>query len=672
MEKFEQYKMLEYLANSLKNTKFLHEHLLEVFDWHDSYGSKLIRYSWLQKKDLDSYSNFSDLLQFDRSLAYQKGAEFRFKLNKKAASLRNSPLSILEKRVRCIADLLALSEMEREVFAFFARIRTDDYFDDFNRCLCNRNNKLRQNASIILSIKQHKIEKMLESQSPLVKFGLLEHDCCGDVSATDLTAKLLSQNLSSVAEIKSVILGCRSQASLQWADFAHLEEKDFCAKILHAAVKNKEKGVNILLYGEPGTGKTEFAKTLAEHIGVELYAVGENFENKDRRECLNLAHLILSKDRNVSLLIDEADDFLVQEFLGFSRKRTDRKLYINRLLENNQTPVVWIINSIEDIDKAYLRRFTMVVNFSKPSLKVRTEMWRNSLKNNSFSVDKKTAEDFATRYQLSPSFIETAVKAARLVDGGLDEVKQCLNSLEKAYCNGRCVAPKIKSETVFNPALLNTDTDLRLLTERIKKLPQRRFSLCLYGASGTGKSAYAEYLAQEIGMPVLKEKCSDLLSMWVGGTEQKIAAAFAKGCEDQAVLIFDEADSFLQERQSAVRNWEITQVNEMLTQMENYPYPFVCTTNLMDSLDKASLRRFTFKVGYDYMTDAQRTMAFEYFFGFSGVDLAHLNSLAPGDFAVVKQKAEILGFLEQKDLLVQLLEQEQKNKAPILRRIGFL
>ena len=173
-------------------------------------------------------------------------------------------------------------------------------------------------------------------------------------------------------------------------------------------------------------------------------------------------------------------------------------------------------------------------------------------------------------------------------------------------------------------------------------------------------------------MPVIKKKCSDLLTMWVGGTEQNIAAAFNEGKENQAVLIFDEADSFLQDRSKAHNSWEVTQVNEMLTQMESYPYPFVCSTNLMASLDKASLRRFTFKVAYDYMTPEQSNLAFKHFFNFSDVDLSHLNSLTPGDFVVVKQKAEILGLSDNIAELIKMLESEQLNKSPVQHKIGFL
>ena len=110
----------------------------------------------------------------------------------------------------------------------------------------------------------------------------------------------------------------------------------------------------------------------------------------------------------------------------------------------------------------------------------------------------------------------------------------------------------------------------------------------------------------------------------------------------------------------------------MLTQMEKATHPFVCTTNLMDKLDKAALRRFTFKVKYDYMTEEQRNLCFEHFFNIKDVDLSHLPSLTPGDFVVVKDKAEILGFMDNKEELLKMLELEQQNKAPISKKIGFI
>ena len=141
--------------------------------------------------------------------------------------------------------------------------------------------------------------------------------------------------------------------------------------------------------------------------------------------------------------------------------------------------------------------------------------------------------------------------------------------------------------------------------------------------------------------------------------------------EKKALLIFDEADSFLYNRQNAIRSWEVAEVNEMLTQMEKHELPFVCTTNLMESLDKACLRRFTFKVEYKYMTPEQNTLAFKHFFGIEGVDLSHMSGLTPADFVVTKEKAEIMGCMGSIEELIKLLEAEQKQKAPSARHIGF-
>jgi len=224
----------------------------------------------------------------------------------------------------------------------------------------------------------------------------------------------------------------------------------------------------------------------------------------------------------------------------------------------------------------------------------------------------------------------------------------------------------------FNVELLNTDTDLRDFDKQIKASGKLNFSLCLYGASGTGKTAYANYLAQSMGLKVLEKRASDLIGPYVGETEKSISNAFREARANKSVLIFDEGDSFLQNRANAIRIWEITQVNEMLTQMEKHPYPFICTTNLMENIDAASLRRFTFKIKYNYMTEEQIQLAFKYFFDLTLEKPCSL-CLAPGDFNVVRRKAEILGMLHNKNKLLEMLEQEQECREPIKKqKIGFI
>ena len=225
----------------------------------------------------------------------------------------------------------------------------------------------------------------------------------------------------------------------------------------------------------------------------------------------------------------------------------------------------------------------------------------------------------------------------------------------------------------FMPKLTNADLDLASFTNLLtRKEGSRNFSLCLHGPAGTGKSAYARHLAEKIGMEVMHMRASDLISMWVGETERKIAEAFEKAVADGAFLIFDEADSFLRNRQLSKSSWEVTAVNEMLTWMESHPLPFACTTNLMEMLDAASLRRFTFKMCFDYMTPEQVAASFRHFFSLEPPpSIMSLNRLTPGDFALVRNKAKIIGQADDPQAILTMLCQECDAKPGGAKPIGF-
>ena len=64
--------------------------------------------------------------------------------------------------------------------------------------------------------------------------------------------------------------------------------------------------------------------------------------------------------------------------------------------------------------------------------------------------------------------------------------------------------------------------------------------------------AWGHHVANELGVPLLLKRVLDLLNMYVGETEQRIAAMFEQTQDEGAVLVLDEADSFL--RDEGVRN----------------------------------------------------------------------------------------------------------------------
>ena len=151
----------------------------------------------------------------------------------------------------------------------------------------------------------------------------------------------------------------------------------------------------------------------------------------------------------------------------------------------------------------------------------------------------------------------------------------------------------------------------------------------------------------------------------------RIAAAFEEAADRCAMLILDEADSLLRDRARARASWEVTQANEMLTWMDRHPWPFVCTTNLMESLDPATLRRFLVKVAFVPMTPDQAREPFRRAFAAEPPpEIARLDPLAPADFTVVGRKAAVLGITDP-GTLAEMVAAEVAAKPGVARRIGF-
>src|SRR3954462_9262878 len=97
-------------------------------------------------------------------------------------------------------------------------------------------------------------------------------------------------------------------------------------------------------------------------------------------------------------------------------------------------------------------------------------------------------------------------------------------------------------------------------------------------------------------------QASDLVTKFVGETEQNMAAMFQEAETEQAVLLLDEADSFLRSRRLAERNYAVSEVNEMLQGMERCAGVSTCTPNLLDEVDEGGLRRFSFKIRFKPLT----------------------------------------------------------------------
>ena len=539
----------------------------------------------------------------------------------------------------------------------------------------------------VLGVPASSFHARFAADAPLVKSGLLSVDDDGDIRAVNRLLRLISVPDDSDLDVCSLLLDTATPGELEWADFDHVaEERDQIEKLVKGALSTGTPGVNILVHGPPGTGKTEFCKTLAARLGTNLYSVGEEDErgrDPDRRERLQelrLAQRLLAPSRGSILLFDEMEDILSDPSSGwmpfspngFSYLRSSgSKVFLNRILECTPVPTLWTSNAAREICQTVLRRMTFTLELRKPPCRVRERIWGRELARHNIKATEEDTRSLAKEFDVTPGVASSAIAGASLCGGDLAAVRLGVRSLSRVISGEKPPTNQGAPER-FNLALVRADIDPVGFADRTVKSGGKHFSLCLQGPPGTGKSAFVRYLAERLGLQVTQKRASDLMSMWVGQTEQQIAAAFSEARAEGSILVFDEADSLLADRRGAVRSWEVSQVNEMLTWMESHPLPFACTTNFGENLDPATLRRFTFKIALDYLTPDQSQAAFHTYFALEAPsEIGDLTTLTPGDFAVVRRKAEILGHLQDAKALAELLCAECEAKPNHSRRMGF-
>jgi hypothetical protein len=358
-----------------------------------------------------------------------------------------------------------------------------------------------------------------------------------------------------------------------------------------------------------------------------------------------------------------------------------QKGWINRMLEENPIPCFWLTNNIRALDNAYIRRFDLVLKLENPPRLQREGIIRSASDNR---LSQSLVEKLADHEQLMPAIITRAMDVANSqaqdTSAALETTVEFLvNATLQAQGFTRLGQNRMQALPEFySPDLANTDMPLDQLLAGLRNHGEAR--LCFYGPPGTGKTAFGHWLAIQLGKPLLTRRASDLISPYVGMTEQNFARAFEQATDDDAILLLDEVDSFLQDRRKARHSWEVSAVNEMLTQMESYRGLFIASTNLMENLDEASLRRFDLKVNFDYLGAEQITNLLRQYLRQMGLKkpdslkLARLlrqSCLTPGDFALVARRARFQPFTDANQVVDALLAESSLKSTTTMRAIGF-
>jgi transitional endoplasmic reticulum ATPase len=610
------------------------------------------------------------------------------------------PTQPVVRNVELLGDALELTPEAREVLALAVLSEVDSglraALEQLFELECRSFIGFCSMLAVVLGRDREPVHEALAPEAALVSSGLLgltstwvyRSGLPFDVHRSALEG-LLTEHEDARALVSSFLVYAVAP-TLSLDDYPQIgRETTLVLTWLRRALADRLAGVNVLLYGPPGTGKTELSRALGHAADATCYQVSDEDEDGDptnRRG--RLRHYLMCQEllrgRGDSLvLFDEIEDVFPDHAvlpLPGIRRATDEKAWTNRLLEHNPAPTIWICNGLGHMDPAVLRRFDVVLHLDTPPRSVRRQLLGRHLE--ALPVREPWLDRMAADERLTPADIARIARVvAALGETDPGAVEDDFERLLDGNLAARGLPRRVHVPTTgaYDLELLNSPTDVPALVRGLAA--QRSGSVCLYGPPGTGKTALAHHLAEVLDVPLLLKRASDLLGPYVGQTEAAIADMFRSARAEGALLLLDEADGFLRDRRRARQSWEVTQVNELLVQVEAHDGLFLASTNLVADLDPAVFRRFAVKVRFDPLTGSQRRRMLDVTLAALALEVGPtrraelyraveaLPGITPGDFAAVRRAAALVPTGPGR--VIAALREELALRGPKSATVGF-
>ncbi|EIM98549.1 ATPase AAA [Paraburkholderia hospita] len=648
---------------------------------------------FIDHDDIEEEVSVTDNPAFDRESSVRVLRKRLRKAENDAAHAH--PPAILASNMRRLQALIGLNDVEVSLLTFVTLVHTDKMLDLMSDWIGDLTSaRVFHVLSSVLRLQEKDVRAALSPRGTLAQSGLLTVDrnqrwtlaAKLDLLSDGFADRIVSDDIDPVDLLRGMV-SLAPAATLTLDDFEHVAEPvSLMHMYLGRAAATRRCGVNILIHGEPGTGKTELARMLGGMLDLPLYEIagddtsGDAVLGEQRLRAFRAAQAFFA-ERPVLIAFDEAEDVLS----GYGSKEQSvaqrRKAWLNHALEENPVPTVWLSNSVQGLDPAFVRRFDVVLHMPVPPASMRERIFRTACDSR---LSDATAQRISRHASLTPGVVARAAAVLDEVSGQWPPERY--NATFERLLSGTLEAQgHVPLSRVDSPpfgadyalSYVNADCDLFALAQGVKREQSAR--LCFYGPPGTGKTAFAAWLAHEIDRPLLARRASDLLSPFVGETEHNIARAFEETLREGAVLCIDEGDSFLRDRSLSHHSWEVTAVNEMLAQMERFSGVLIISTNLVDMLDEASLRRFDAKILFRHLSVDQRRACFTdrcHALGLHDADidtvftrqLGKADTLSLGDFAAVVRRHSLHPFQSAPDFALALAAEcalKQRGAAPI-------
>ncbi|MFK4448469.1 transitional endoplasmic reticulum ATPase [Caballeronia udeis] len=388
----------------------------------------------------------------------------------------------------------------------------------------------------------------------------------------------------------------------------------------------------MLLFGEPGNGKTLFAEALAGDLKVPFFSisygdVASKWINDTPQNIRAVFQAARRMGRGV-LFIDEVDSFLknrsggLDGSAGHSMDRDMTNTMLTEIVALRGTKVILVAatNLLDEMDGAGIRegRFDFKVEVPPPDFEARQALLRRGIAAalGEPVIDAEALDSLARRWEGFSAARLTAlgkelkdmVRDETIGLGELLTVEMGMQAMRRLQGRAGDRLPEdAKSIDEIIMPMASRDV-LRDLAYRLKnaqdlekinsKIPS---GLVFWGAPGTGKTQAAMALAKESGYAFLSVSGDEMMSkpsLW----DQKVREALDIR---PAIVFIDEAEDILRARKHS-SPYVVSLTNKILRTLDGAKgrardVIYIAATNHFETLDPAIVRggRFGLKVQFD-------------------------------------------------------------------------